>query len=64
VAVLKRVTEPVGYVITDDQYTVAQANRDTPPELVDTSKVRVLSGDLTVGTTAAIVPTDQACRPS
>jgi hypothetical protein len=47
VAALQRVSAPGDFVITDDQYTVALANRDTPPELVDTSKVRVLSGDLT-----------------
>jgi hypothetical protein len=34
-------------VVSDDQYIVALANRDTPPQLVDTSLVRIRSGDLT-----------------
>jgi 4-amino-4-deoxy-L-arabinose transferase-like glycosyltransferase len=34
-------------VITDDQFGAALAGRDTPPELVDTSMVRVESGSLT-----------------
>lgn len=53
-ATLREVTAPGDFVITDDQFTAALANRDTPPELVDTSKVRVLSGDLTTQELAAI----------
>ena len=40
------VTRPDQFVITDAQFVVAQANRSTPPQLVDTSGVRVHSGYL------------------
>jgi 4-amino-4-deoxy-L-arabinose transferase-like glycosyltransferase len=38
---------PSGLVVTDDQYVAALAGRDTPPELVDTSLVRIATGSLT-----------------
>jgi len=38
-----------GPVVTDDQYVAALAGRDTPPELVDTSLVRIATGSLTTG---------------
>jgi hypothetical protein len=41
-------------VITDDQYLAALAGRDTPPQLVDTSMVRVSSGDLDAASVEAI----------
>jgi len=44
---LQRVTTPGQWVITDGQFVAGLANRDTPPWLVDTSFVRVLSGYLT-----------------
>jgi len=47
VAALRATTSRGDLVITDDQYSAALARRRTPPELVDTSQVRVLSGDLT-----------------
>jgi hypothetical protein len=47
VTALRTTTTPDQAVITDDQFAAALANRSTPPELVDTSQVRVLSGDLT-----------------
>ena len=40
------VTTSSEYVITDDQFIAGLANRATPPMLVDTSFVRILSGDL------------------
>lgn len=40
--------------ITDDQYTVALAGRRTPPPLVDTSQVRVQSGELTTAQVATV----------
>jgi hypothetical protein len=43
---LDAVTQPDQLVITDAQYLVAQANRNTPPQLVDTSFVRIQSGYL------------------
>jgi hypothetical protein len=44
---LSATTQPGDYVLTDDQYLVGLANRDVPPQLVDTSSVRILSGYLT-----------------
>lgn len=43
---LNVVTQPDQLVITDAQFLVAQANRNTPPELVDTSFVHIQSGYL------------------
>jgi 4-amino-4-deoxy-L-arabinose transferase-like glycosyltransferase len=43
---LAAATAPGDVVVTDDQYAAAQAGRDTPPELVDTSLVRIRSGHL------------------
>jgi hypothetical protein len=60
VSALQRLTAPGDFVITDDQYTAALARRDTPPELVDTSKVRVLSGDLTTAEIASIADRSHA----
>lgn len=40
------VTQPDQLVITDAQFLVAEANRSTPPQLVDTSFVRIQSGYL------------------
>jgi hypothetical protein len=48
VAALRASTAPGDLVISDDQFATALAGRSTPPELVDTSLVRVKSGDLTV----------------
>jgi 4-amino-4-deoxy-L-arabinose transferase-like glycosyltransferase len=54
VAWLQTVTGPGDLVVTDDQYAAAQAGRSTPPELVDTSLVRVRSGDLNTAQAEAI----------
>jgi hypothetical protein len=43
---LNAVTPPGQLVITDAQFLVAQANRSTPPQLVDTSLVRIKSNYL------------------
>jgi 4-amino-4-deoxy-L-arabinose transferase-like glycosyltransferase len=47
VARLQAATAPADLIVTDDQYVVALAGRDTPPQLVDTSLVRINSGELT-----------------
>lgn len=44
---LQSVSAPNEVVLSDDQYVAALANRDVPPELVDTSAVRITSGYLT-----------------
>lgn len=43
---LDAVTRPDQLVITDAQFLVAEGNRNTPPQLVDTSFVRIQSGYL------------------
>jgi hypothetical protein len=44
---LRGVSAPDEVVLSDDQYVAALANRDLPPQLVDTSGVRIMSGFLT-----------------
>lgn len=51
---LQAATAPSDLVVTDDQYMAALAGRNTPPQLVDTSVVRVASGDLTTQSVEAI----------
>src|SRR5579884_1712959 len=58
VAALRSATTPDQPVVTDDQFAAALAGRNTPPQLVDTSEVRVLSGDLTAGRVEAIIQRD------
>jgi 4-amino-4-deoxy-L-arabinose transferase-like glycosyltransferase len=54
VASLQAATSPSWPVMTDDQYLAALAGRNTPPQLVDTSLVRVTSGDVTTEQVKAI----------
>ena len=49
---------PSGPVVTDDQYVTALAGRDTPPELVDTSLVRISTGSLTTAEVERIIRRD------
>jgi 4-amino-4-deoxy-L-arabinose transferase-like glycosyltransferase len=51
-------TIPAGPVVTDDQYVAALAGRDTPPELVDTSLVRIATGSLTTDEVERIIRRD------
>lgn len=44
---LQNNSAPDEFVLSDDQYVAALANRDLPPQLVDTSFVRISSGYLT-----------------
>lgn len=46
-AALRAATVPDEVVVTDDQYVAGLADRDVPPQLVDTSLVRIHSGYLT-----------------
>lgn len=58
VAVLRHVA-PAGIpIITDDQFSAAQADLDTPPELVDTSVVRLDSQPVTAGDVEAVAVRD------
>jgi hypothetical protein len=54
VEALRGATQPGDLVVTDDQFAAALAGRDVPPELVDTSFVRVESGDLTAAEIEAV----------
>jgi hypothetical protein len=56
---LQRLTTSQQQVITDDQYIAALANRDVPPELVDTSNVRIATGYLTTGQVITIAEQPQ-----
>jgi hypothetical protein len=53
-AALRADTAPADLVVSDDQFAVALAGRDVPPPLVDTSLVRVESGDLTTTEVEAV----------
>ena len=52
---LQAATLPSDLVATDDQYIAGLANRDVPPELVDTSMVRIVSGYLTAPEMEAVI---------
>lgn len=56
---LRQLTTPQQSVITDDQYIAALAGRDVPPELVDTSTVRITTGYLTSNQVIAIAEQPQ-----
>ena len=56
---LRELTTPQQNVITDDQYIAALAGRDVPPELVDTSTVRITTGYLTSDQVIAIAEQPQ-----
>jgi hypothetical protein len=58
VQALQDKTLPSGLVVTDDQDVVALAGRDTPPELVDTSLVRIATGSLTTDGVERIIRRD------
>jgi len=45
---LRNAITPDQLVVTDGQFVAAMADRETPPELVDTSMVRVVSGYVTL----------------
>jgi 4-amino-4-deoxy-L-arabinose transferase-like glycosyltransferase len=47
VKALQTATAPGDVVLSDNQYVAALANRDVPPQMVDTSFVRIKSGYLT-----------------
>jgi dolichyl-phosphate-mannose-protein mannosyltransferase len=57
-AALNSFSSPGDYVVSDDQYAVALAGRSVPPELVDTSTVRVQSGYLTAVQLERIIARD------
>lgn len=54
-AALASVTQPGDLVVTDDQAIAGLADRDVPPDLVDTSLVRIQSGYLSAAQLEAAV---------
>jgi hypothetical protein len=52
---LRAATLPQDLVATDDQYIAGLADRDVPPQLVDTSMVRIMSGYLTASQLESII---------
>ncbi len=55
VAALRAASLPQDTVVTDDQFLAALADRDVPPQLVDTSSVRITSGYLTASQIETII---------
>ncbi|HEU5438388.1 MAG TPA: glycosyltransferase family 39 protein [Ktedonobacterales bacterium] len=55
---IEGLTVPADVVASDDQYVVALAGRNVPPELVDTSLVRIKAGDLRAARLEAILIRD------
>ncbi|MGZ3583681.1 MAG: ArnT family glycosyltransferase, partial [Ktedonobacterales bacterium] len=53
--VLRTETLPQDQVVTDDQYIAGVADRTVPPQLVDTSQVRIASGYLTAQQLESII---------
>jgi 4-amino-4-deoxy-L-arabinose transferase-like glycosyltransferase len=60
VLALERLTPPGDVVVTDDQYAAALADRDVPPQLVDTSQVRIESRHLTAAQLERIITASDA----
>lgn len=58
VVALQAFTAPNDLIVSDDEYVVALANRSVPPQLVDTSQVRISSGYLTTAQIEGIILTD------
>ncbi len=57
-AAIQSFSAPGEVIVTDDQYAAAAVGRDVPPELVDTSFVRVTSGYLTTAQLESILTRD------
>lgn len=55
VAVVRALTRPGDLVVSDDQFAVAAADRDAPPELVDTAFVRLDSQHVTAADVESII---------
>lgn len=59
VAALRSVAVSGEVIITDDQFSAAQAGLDTPPELVDTSGVRLVSQPVTAADVERVAARDR-----
>ena len=58
---LDRAASPRAVIVTDDQFVAAVAGWNVPPELVDTSFVRVETGGITTSGIAAVLKRDGVC---
>lgn len=56
---LQRFSAPDEFVLSDDQYAAALADRDLPPQLVDTSFVRITSGYLSAAQLEDLIARDR-----
>lgn len=56
---LERFSAPDEFVLSDDQFVAALANRDLPPQLVDTSFVRISSGYLSAAQLEGLIARDR-----
>ncbi len=56
---LQRLTPEGDIVVTDDPYLVGLAGRNMPPELIDTSFVRIVTGDLTAQRLEEVIARDK-----
>lgn len=59
VSALQRFSAPDEFVLSDDQYVAALADRDLPPQLVDTSFVRIISGYLSAAQLKDLIARDR-----
>ncbi|MGA8016930.1 MAG: hypothetical protein WCB85_13530 [Candidatus Dormiibacterota bacterium] len=61
VQALDRLTPPSGYVLSDDEYDQAVADRQAPPQFVDTSRTRITGQGITATTLESAVTSDPVC---
>ncbi len=61
VLALEEQTTPGALVLSDDQFAAAAADRNVPPEFVDTSFVRIQSSGLTVKDIGPVLIHDHVC---
>jgi hypothetical protein len=58
IAAINAFTEPGEVIVSDNQYVAAEADHSVPPELVDTSYVRIHTGSLTTAELEAVIERD------
>ncbi len=58
IAAINTFSMPGELIVTDDQYIVAQAGHSVPPDLVDTSYVRITTGYLTASQIERVIERD------
>jgi hypothetical protein len=58
IAAINAFTEPGEVIVSDNQYVASEADHSVPPELVDTSYVRIHTGSLTTAELEAVIERD------